>query len=66
MSQPKIELTTTKFSPGLRFVSQVTKSQYKSNPVNISIEHSGDILVSANFNALIKSISLVLALHFGP
>ena len=53
--KPKIELTATKFSPGRRFVSPVTKSQYISDPINISIEHSGDILVSANFNALIKS-----------
>ena len=65
MSQPKIELTATKFSPGLRFVSPVTKSQYISDPINISIEYSGDIFVSANFNALIN-VSLILDLHFGP
>ena len=33
----------------------MAKSQYISDPINISIEHSGDILVLANFNALIKS-----------
>ena len=66
MSQPKIKLTATKFSQGLRFVSLLTKSQYTSNPINISIEYSGDILVLANFDALIKFVSLILALHFGP
>ena len=55
MSQSKIELTATKFSPRQRFVSQVTKSQHISDPINISIEHCGDILISANFNASIKS-----------
>ena len=55
MSQPKNELTATKFSHGLRFVSLRTKSQDISDPINISIQYSGDILKPANFNALIKS-----------
>ena len=57
MSQPKIELTATKFSPGLRFVPPVpvTKPQYIFDPINISTKYSGDMLVSAIFNALIKS-----------
>ena len=55
MSQPKNELTATKFSHGLRFVSLMTKFQHISDPINISIQHSGDILAPANFNALIKS-----------
>ena len=48
-------LSKEQFSPRLRFVSPVTKSQYISDQINISFEHSGDILVSVNFNAFIKS-----------
>ena len=40
---------------GLRFISPVTKSQHISDPINISIKYSSDILAWANFNALIKS-----------
>ena len=43
-----------KFSPGMRFVYLVTKLKYLSDSVNLSIRHSGDILASVNFNALIK------------
>ena len=66
ISQPKNELTATKYSHGLRFISLMRKSQYISDPLNISIEHSGDILASANFSDLIKSCFLIFVLQFGP